>query len=89
MTRDAAAQESRFTAEQVVSKMRPPGGSIGGQMTKVQSKMTLRARATTPVNRSRSLAQVRPLSQFSGLELRNREGAGPQEDTAAPQQTDT
>ena len=52
--------------------------------------MTLRPRAATPVNRPRSLAQVQPLSQFSGLELRNRNGAGPQEkDAAIPQQTDT
>ena len=53
-------------AGQVVSKMRPPGGSGGGQPTKVQSKMTLRPRAPAPVNRSRSLVQVQPPSQFSG-----------------------
>ena len=59
-------------------------------MTKVLSKMTLRPRAATPVNRSRSLAQVWPLSQFSGLKLRNRDGAGLWEkDSDAPEQKDT
>ena len=58
-------------------------------MTKVQFKTTLRPRADTPVNRSRSLIQVQTPSQFSDLELRNRVGAGPWEkDAATPQQID-
>ena len=73
----------------MVHTMQPPRALIGGQPTKVQSKMTLRPKAATPVNRSRSLAQVGPLSQFSGLQLRNRDGAAPWEkDAAAPQKTD-
>ena len=73
----------------VVHTTQPPRALIGGQPTKVQSKMTLRPKAATPVNRSRSLTQVGPLSQFSGLQLRNRDGEGPWEkDAAAPQQTD-
>ena len=73
----------------MVHTTQPPRALIGRQPTKVQSKMTLRPKAATPVNRSRSLAQVGPLSQFSGLQLRNRDGEGPWEkDAAAPQQTD-
>ena len=52
----------------MVHTMQPPRALIGGQPTKVQSKMTLRPKAATPVNRSRSLIQVWPLSQFSDLE---------------------
>ena len=75
---------------QVVSTTWPPGGSMDGQLTKVQSKMTMRPRAATPVNWSRSLTQVQPPSQFSDLELRNRSGLDPWgKDTATPQQTDT
>ena len=75
---------------QVVSTTWPPGGSMDVQQTKAQSKMTVRPRATTPVNRSRSLSQVQPPSQFSDLELRNRGGLGPRgKDSATPQQTDT
>ena len=73
----------------VVHTTQPPRALIGGQPTKVQSKMTLRPKAATPVNRSRSLTHVGSLSQFSGLQLWNRDGEGPWEkDTAAPQQTD-
>ena len=73
----------------MVHTTQPPRALIGGQPTKIQSKMTLRPKAATPVNRSRSLAQVGHLSQFSGLQLRNRDGEGPWEkDAAAPQQTD-
>ena len=68
----------------------PPRALIGGKPTKVQSKMTVRPRAATPVNGSRSLSQVQPPSQFSDLELRNMGGLGPQgKDAATPQQTDT
>ena len=68
----------------------PPRALIGGKPTKVQSKTTLRPRAATPVNGSRSLSQVQPPSQFSDLELRNMGGLGPQgKDAATPQQTDT
>ena len=58
----------------MVHTTQPPRALIGGQPTKIQSKMTLRPKAATPVNRSRSLVQVGPLSQFSGLQLRNRDG---------------
>ena len=61
----------------VVKTTQPPGGSIGRQPTTVQFKMTLRPSEATPVNRSRSLAQVWPPRQFSGLELRNRDEVGP------------
>ena len=72
---------------QVVSTW-PPGGSMDGQRIKVGSTMTLRPRAATPVNRSRSLIHVRPPSQFSDLELRNRDRVGLRgKDAAAPQQT--
>lgn len=76
-------------AGQVVSKMQPPGGSGGGQPTKVQSKTTLRPRAAAPVIRLRSLVQVQPRASFQ-VELRNRDRAGPWGmDAAAPQETDT
>ena len=81
-------EDRTHRAGQVVSTTRPPGGSMDGQWIKVCSKMTLRPRAATPVNRSRSLVQVRPPSQFSDLEPRNRDRAGPWgEDAAAPQHT--
>ena len=63
-------------AGQVVSKMWPPGGSMDGQPTKVQSKMTLKPRAAAPVKRSRSLTQVWPQSQSSDVEPRNGGWAG-------------
>lgn len=76
-------------AGKVVHTTRAPRALIGRQPIKVQSKTTLRTRAATPVNRSKYLTHVWPLSQFSGLELRNRDGADPwMKDATTPQQTD-
>ena len=81
-------EDRTHRAGQVVSTTWPPGGSMDGQQIKVRSKMTLRPRAATPVNRSRFLIQVRPPSQFSDLEPRNRDRVGLRgKDAAAPQQT--
>ena len=64
-------------AGHVVNTTWPPGGLMDGQPTKVQSSMTLKPRADSPVNRSQSLIQVRPQSQFSNLAPRNGDGLGP------------
>ena len=81
-------EDRTHRAGQVVSTTRPPWGSMDGQRIKVGSTMTLRPRAATPVHRSRFLIQVRPPSQFSDLEPRNRDRVGLRgKDAAAPQQT--
>lgn len=47
------------------------------------------AKGSHPSKQVKFLTQVGPLSQFSGLQLRNRDGVAPWEkDAAAPQKTD-